>query len=59
MKVTSNNYSKPKKDFIKIPIYFYYDEDDKVVVDEECMIEEFKEEILKVSRILNGRKKDD
>ena len=56
MKVTSNNYTKPEKDFIKIPIHYFYDEDDKVVIDEECMMEEFKEEILKVSRILNGRK---
>jgi hypothetical protein len=55
MKVTSNNYTKPEKEHIKIPVYYIFDGDD-VVIDEESMLEKFKEEILKVSRILNGRK---
>ena len=55
MKVTSNNYTKPEKEHIKIPVYYIFD-GDNVVIDEESMLEKFKEEILKVSRILNGRK---
>ena len=55
MKLTSNNYTKPEKEHIKIPVYYIFDGDD-VVIDEESMLEKFKEEILKVSRILNGRK---
>jgi hypothetical protein len=56
MKVTSNNYTKPEKEHIKIPVYYFFDGDD-VVIDEESMLEKFKEEILKVSHFLNGRKK--
>ncbi len=41
---------------ITIPIYYFFDEEDRIVIDEECMVEEFKEEILKRSQILNGRK---
>ena len=55
MKVTSKNYTKPEKEHIKIPVYYIFDGDD-VVIDEESMLEKFKEEILKVSRILNVRK---
>lgn len=54
MKVTSKNYTKPEKEHIKIPVYYIFDGDD-VVIDEESMLEKFKEEILKVSLILNGR----
>lgn len=54
MKVTSKNYTKPEKEHIKIPVYYILDGDD-VVIDEESMLEKFKEEILKVSLILNGR----
>jgi len=56
MKVTSNNYTKPEKEHIKIPVYYIFDGDD-VVIDEESMLEKFKEEILKVSQFLNGREK--
>ena len=41
---------------ITIPIYYFFDEEDRIVIDEECMVKEFKEEILKRSQILNGRK---
>ena len=54
MKVTSNKQTEYKP--ITIPIYYFFDEEDRIVIDEECMIEEFKEEILKRSQILNGRK---
>ena len=51
--------STSDKNFISIPGYYFYDDEDKVVVDEECMVEEFKEKLKKVSSILNGRKKDE
>ncbi len=55
MKVKSTNYIKPEKEHIKVPVYYTHDGDD-IIIDEESMLEVFKEEILKVSRILNGRK---
>ena len=41
---------------IKVPIYYFLDDEEKIVVDEECMTEEFNEKLLKVSSILNGKK---
>jgi hypothetical protein len=41
---------------IKVPIYYFVDDEGKIVVDEECMSEEFNEKLLKVSSILNGKK---
>jgi len=41
---------------IKVPIYYFVDDEGKIVVDEECMSEEFYEKLLKVSSILNGKK---
>jgi hypothetical protein len=58
MKVTSTNYTKPEKEHIKVPVYYTHDGDD-IIIDEESMLEVFKEEILKVSHFLNGRKKGD
>ena len=45
-----------KIEYIKVPLYYFIDDEGKVVVDEECMTEEFKEKIPKVSRILVGKK---
>jgi hypothetical protein len=56
MKVKSTNYTKPEKEHIKVPVYYFFDGDD-VVIDEESMYQVFKEEILKVSHFLNGREK--
>ncbi len=44
------------KSLIKVPIYYFVDDEGKIVVDEECMSEEFNEKLLKVSSILNGKK---
>ena len=41
---------------IKVPIYYFLDDEENIVVDEECMAEEFNEKLLKVSSILNGKK---
>jgi len=41
---------------IKVPIYYFVDDEGKIVVDEECMSEEFNEKLLKVSSILNDKK---
>jgi len=41
---------------IKVPIYYFLDDEENIVVDEECMTEEFNEKLLKVSSILNGKK---
>jgi hypothetical protein len=54
MEETTNKQTEYKP--ITIPIYYFFDEEDRIVIDEECMVEEFKEEILKRSQILNGRK---
>jgi len=54
MEGTTNKQTEYKP--ITIPIYYFLDEEDRIVIDEECMVEEFKEEILKRSQILNGRK---
>jgi len=45
-----------KEFIIKVPIYYFVDDEGKIVVDEECMSEEFNEKLLKVSSILNGKK---
>jgi len=54
MEDTTNKQTEYKP--ITIPIYYFFDEEDRIVIDEECMVEEFKEEIRKVSSILNGKK---